>query len=122
MSSMSCRRLRQKYDVVLNLLAGLTKLTGSGYVHFVFYCIVLADLQALNYLQENIWDKRKQEMSMRDTPSPPTVTTPTQEVEAKQSKEEKTSTSATAASTNDKGKIVCVRLPVVCDMLFDVCH
>ena len=58
---------------------------------------------------------------MRDTPSPPTVTTPTQEVEAKQSKEEKTSTSATA-STDDKGKIVCVRLPVVCDILFDVCH
>ena len=59
-------------------------------------------------------------MSMRDTPSPPTVTTPTQEVEAKQSKEEKTSTSAAA---DDKGKILCVRLPVVCDiMLFDVCH
>ena len=60
---------------------------------------------------------------MRDTPSPPTVTTPTQEVEAKQSKEEKTSTSATAVSADDKGMIVCVRIPVVCDdMLFDVCH
>ena len=61
-------------------------------------------------------------MSMRDTPSPPTVTTPTQEVEAKQSKEEKTSTSATAVPADDKGKILCVRITVDCDMLFDVCH
>ena len=83
---------------------------------------VLADLQASNFLQENIWDKRNQEMSMRDTPSPPTVTTPTQEVEAKQSKEEKTSTSATAASADDKGMIAYVSLSVICDMLFDVCH
>ena len=83
---------------------------------------VLADLQASNFLQENIWDKRKQEMSMRDTPSPPIVTTPTQEVEAKQSKEEKTSTSATAVSADDKGTIVCVRLQIVCVMLFDVGH
>ena len=59
---------------------------------------------------------------MRDTPSPPTVTTPTQEVEAKQSKEEKTSTSATAVSADDKGTIVCVRLQIVCVMLFDVGH
>ena len=114
--------IRQKYDVVLSLLAGLTKWKGSGYVHYVIFYIVLADLQASNHLQENIWDKRKQEMSMRDTPSPPTVTTPTQEVEAKQSKEEKTSTSATAASADDKGKIVYVRITVVCDMLLDVCH
>ena len=112
--------METKY-VMFSLLSG-AKWKVSGHVHYVIFYIVLADLQASNYFQENIWDKRKQEMSMRDTPSPPTVTTPTQEVEAKQSKEEKTSTSATAASADDKGKIVCVRLPAVCDMLFDVCH